>query len=643
MNKHYIFSILILLGAVCFTACNKEELTEEVVDPESEFQGIADEIEIPEDETEDSKTVLNRNAIGSGGTISWTNGDLVSINGIVYKAARRTETNIADFSKNVSGSKAAMPPFTAYYPASIYNNGTITLPSTQTYNGTTLSSVMPMYVKSTTSRKLPFKNICGLMELRIKGSGQVQNIVITADKAIAGTCTIDANNNAVVATSGSKTVTLNMPSTKPTLNTSTETIFYIALPPATYTSLKFTINKVGGGKWEATSNNGSMVVERNKIHRLPITELTSLSITNVANIHKGATLTLGVSTNASAMKNLTWTSSNTNVATISAAGVVTAKYITGATTITVKDNLSGKTATATVNVMPDNERTTNAFSVASGKTVVFSPGNLYYNGSAFDFEANQYDCRTYPGLSAIINGATKTTPTGNWGLFGWSNGTSNNWGMTTALTNLKSTDYDGTFSDWANAVVSDVTWRTLTKAEWDYLLNVTGGTSSKRKNKSGFAKVNGVYGVILLPDTFTDPGKSTGYKYDSSWKKTSTKCTTFQPIGDVSISLDNVQNIYSGDGWKSMETNGAVFLPAAGSRYGTSLQGIDDTPKIYNNWQKEGVYRSITIENDASHKVQDDWFSKCKVCTTYHLHFNHGGKSVPSGNYAEGDCVRLVR
>jgi hypothetical protein len=99
------------------------------------------------------------------------------------------------------------------------------------------------------------------------------------------------------------------------------------------------------------------------------------------------------------------------------------------------------------------------------------------------------------------------------------------------------------------------TWRTLTKDEWDYLVNTRTGASEKY----GAAKVNGITGVVILPDVFTLPAgcgftagmPSARYHYDWSYV--------------------NTTNIYTSTQWQLMEAAGAVFLPASGYRYGASV------------------------------------------------------------------------
>ena len=134
-----------------------------------------------------------------------------------------------------------------------------------------------------------------------------------------------------------------------------------------------------------------------------------------------------------------------------------------------------------------------AFSIAENKTVTFSPGNLQYHpaNDEWRFAPNQTDYigETNSIISSIYNGWID--------LFGW--GTGNN--PTNASTD--NNDYP-TFVDWGVNKIGNYapnTWRTLTYSEWYYL-------RFERPNHDkliGVAQVNGVNGLILLPDNWTCP------------------------------------------------------------------------------------------------------------------------------------------
>ena len=92
-------------------------------------------------------------------------------------------------------------------------------------------------------------------------------------------------------------------------------------------------------------------------------------------------------------------------------------------------------------------------------------------------------------------------------------------------------------------------WRTLSGDEWDYLLRVRAGATAK----CGTGNINGVGGLIILPDSWTLPSG----------------CTFHSGFG-----LNWAQNSYTLDQWEQMETAGAVFLPAAGMRSGIIVDDV---------------------------------------------------------------------
>ena len=193
----------------------------------------------------------------------------------------------------------------------------------------------------------------------------------------------------------------------------------------------------------------------------------------------------------------------------------------------------------------------------NGDQVYFSKGNLQYQpyNNIWRFAENQLD---YVG-----GGNSNISPNyGGWiDLFGW--GTGNN------PTNT-STDYHEymSFTDWGinpigNGGNMPNFWRTPTKEEWSYLVFT-------RTTASGinFAKatVNGVVGMMILPDD-----------WNSSYYNLNAINSTSDDYSVNIIALANWTNIF--------EAHGAVFLPAAGRRYGTL---VDIIPGI------QGQYWSST-------------------------------------------------
>jgi len=251
------------------------------------------------------------------------------------------------------------------------------------------------------------------------------------------------------------------------------------------------------------------------------------------------------------------------------------------------------------------------FSVSETKKVVFSQGNLQYQASTdtWRFAEHQYDMvgmgygqtdeDKYCYVGGIIpnsdNREISSTYTGWIDLFGW--GTGDN------PTNASKAKEDySTFVDWGINKISNGgnqanLWHTLASKEWVHLLNFRVDAS----DKCGVASVNGINGLILLPDNWTLPS---GAHFTPGFDK------TYGPEYYQTV------NTYTISEWTLMESAGAVFLPAAGHRDGTSVYDVGG----------EGGYWSFT-EKGTDH-VKDMCF--------------YSDEEVVGGNYGYfGQSVRL--
>ena len=184
------------------------------------------------------------------------------------------------------------------------------------------------------------------------------------------------------------------------------------------------------------------------------------------------------------------------------------------------------------------------FSVSPTEKVYFSQGNLQYQASTktWRFAEHQWD------IIGSENSKISENYSGWIDLFGC--GTGNN-----PTNSSKSNSDYSSFTDWGKNTISNgsgKSWFTLTKDEWVYVFDTRSTSSGIRYAK---ATVNGVNGVILLPDTWN----SSNY----SLSKTNKSDASFR------------SNRISQSDWTSkLEANGAVFLPAAGWRYGTSVDDV---------------------------------------------------------------------
>ena len=208
-------------------------------------------------------------------------------------------------------------------------------------------------------------------------------------------------------------------------------------------------------------------------------------------------------------------------------------------------SMPGYNVNMVVEYEDDDQFLTGRFSVAADKQVTFSPGNLQYKASTsiWAFAENQYD------FVGSDNTNISSTYDGWIDLFGW--GTSGYNDKQPYMTS--DTDYDygdgtndltGTNYDWgAYASISNggnMDWRTLSAAEWDYLLQTRDGAASKHGN----ATVAGNKGLVLLPDKWQLP----------------------EGLSFTADPTDWTTNTYTAEQWAEMEAAGAVFLPASGNR-----------------------------------------------------------------------------
>ena len=249
-----------------------------------------------------------------------------------------------------------------------------------------------------------------------------------------------------------------------------------------------------------------------------------------------------------------------------------------------------------------------AFSVSADKQVTFSKGNLQYTQSTntWSFASAQWEVI---GTDNVTGGSVSSDKTGDdksgdaladkIDLFGWST-SATNFGVSTST---DYNDYSGSFVDWGtNTIGLDApnTWRTLSYDEWNYLLY----TRTNASSLNGVAQVNGVNGLIFLPDNWVCPeGITFKSGFHSEW----------------SVEAYGQYQTFTVEQWSKLESAGAVFLPAAGWRDGS----------VVNSVQYQGLYWSATESNGSG--AYCPYFSSDAAIM--------GGR----GDRNQGQAVRLVK
>lgn len=268
------------------------------------------------------------------------------------------------------------------------------------------------------------------------------------------------------------------------------------------------------------------------------------------------------------------------------------------------------------------------FSVSPSKQVYISKGNLQYQASThtWRFAEKQTD---YVGLD---NKNISPNNTGWIDLFGW--GTSGHphgavcyqpWSTSADVNDYKAngqiTNDLGGKADWGYNAISNGgntvnQWRTLTGKEWEYLLY---NRSTPSRINYVYAKINGIFGVIVLPD---------------DWNVRYCDFTNPNGIGPIRT----MTNVLTEEEWTVLvEAHGAAFLPAAGCRKGGNVSDLVKSGKLI---EIGGEYWSSSRGNNTH------WSTDPNNIVTFSFDDLHnGGSSIASqgGQRFYGRSVRLVR
>ena len=635
-------SALLMLAVSC-----KKDKKDEIENAGSGFRATV------EQQNGDSKTHLE------GLAVKWNSGDAILVKSSTCNTPKRFTTTGTDASANFDAAESLpdnfyTPNYTAYYPAAMFSGDQLTLPATQTYvENTFANGTNPMAATSSTN-VLPFKNVCGVLELQLYSATacQVQNITITSntDEKLYGTGAVTLTGGVPALgtlSNGGSTLTLLMGEGGKAMSTSESapTAYYFVVPVGTLgTSFTVKMTTVGGDVWTKTANAPQNLIARSNITVLPKqtvathtpvlpSQVTITSTCENCSQTLGGTVTVpqemacefGLVYIDKSLGEMPTLENGTKVAS----HTMNESHITGTTNFDLalsglannkdynvrayamtEDGVVYSSETKTVEYprsLPNgwtNGKNPHPFTIASGKVVYFSQGNLQYNaigssataspganvGGTWRFAEHQFD------FIGAANANAAQTYTGWIDLFGW--GTSGyNHGATcyqpwsTSITYSQyyvygsSTNHlyssNGT-ADWGKNTISNgvgSSWRTLTgggsSGEWYYLIN----SRPNAADLYGEGKVGSCTpGLIILPDDWTGcPGTLTFTPGTSSWS-----------------------NVYSYSEWAQMEAAGAVFLPTAGYRYGTSVGSVGSFGYYWSssNYDSDDAY-SLYFRSDV--------------------------------------------
>lgn len=308
---------------------------------------------------------------------------------------------------------------------------------------------------------------------------------------------------------------------------------------------------------------------------------------------------------------------------------------TGSVFITSKE--SGEKVTISIRRYGKPVITPHAFSVSAKKKVYFSPGNLQYQPSTgiWRFAEQQYHFVGAFSTGNVYNENTnrlcgnenKAKDYDGWiDLYGFGTG-----GDPLLISN------DGmqftTFTDWGINPISNGgntanQWRTLTAAEWDYLLNDR-IEPMKATSLRGLATVNGVPGCIFLPDDWVF---SSDYPFTANTQYADPNSTDLLHPKYLDT---YTKNNYTLDMWNKFEEKGAIFLPAAGgySYYYSNASippispfGIEKGGYYWSSTRTETLGRGIFFGKDI-----DNTWGKIQIYD-HDLYYGHSVRLVQDVN-----------
>ena len=505
MKKLSVYMLAFAAMGLAMTSCNKDERTD------------YDNISVNVEENEIMNDVkIHQN--GNSPVNYWDEGDRIRFidqngNGAIFAA--RTSTAIAHFQfiQNINTARAFDQdngPIIGIFPwDGAVSARRIDLPTVQNSENGEIFKHFPLYAEEPLRPGYLFRNLCGVAKLNVTANVAIDSITITTEKYLNGAFNIDMTDPTepmLVSRQSShatKSVTLKLSNPQ----VPTNHFYRIALPPTTYNVFKITFY----------SGNTQYV----KVAPMPIQ----------IDRHMGTII-------------------NCN--------------ITGATfTSNPVGSVNG------------------VFSVSANQTVNFAKGNLQYiatSGHPFwHFADNQWDyinitnqSNDSDGDRDLISWGANRYNVGNNHLAGNTGNAYTIWNQRGTYSYLPGTDDLAGINDWGNNVISNGgnaagLWRTLTAAEWNYLLNTR--TGDRFLNAELTVNDMTVKGLIIFPDGF-----SSNYA----------GCNDAEAPAAAIAYYD----------WVNLEAAGCVFLPIY--NYGKPVNG----KKHFSGAAVESYYWTATPDTD---------------------------------------------
>lgn len=266
MKQKYLFIFLTLLSAVF--AC--ERIDESNLGGKETVEMVPMSFTAVIEKDADTKTVLGDGDSDNLKKVLWQPGDRIGVSPIATDQDYDQWSDVYEFTSPLSessevsefdGSAAFASAYKAFYPytETVRDSNNVfifDMPATQKYvNGSFDPEAAPMVAYAERGNDFEFRNVCGIVALKLTGDKAVKSISFSgvdangSPVALAGTFEVDARVDEPVmklhSPTGKYSVTLDC--VEPVqLDPSVAKPFYIMLPPATYSSFSLLITTSDG-------------------------------------------------------------------------------------------------------------------------------------------------------------------------------------------------------------------------------------------------------------------------------------------------------------------------------------------------------------------------------------------------------------
>lgn len=570
--------VLMLAIAAMVCSCQKEQLTKGTFTATMEgYSGQGDKV------------------VFSNMQFHWMQNDTIAVTRTdgtnyamgLYFASEVSQNNTAtlsyfsaDGNTDVTG-ESFRGDYYAFSPNRIYDSpNSVTLPTTYSTDADGNLIGFPMYAKSS-STLLKFKNLCGMVRLRVHTPGTItyiRKITLTTNQKVNGTFSVSGENTPTLSYTGTPTEEQKSVTLKTLVDISTSHDFFIPLPERSYSSLIIKLYTADGKTCTlAMGEENTLEIVRSQYTVIDLTPTETFSLNF---------------TRATGAKGGFFSVSSTQKVQFS------------------QGNLQYRAM--------DENNALHHWRFAENQYDHIFKSDLNYNNSYETILNTYYKSNSREWLDLFMWGTSGYSDKDPYRLDYLVTNYNNNYPywynpQPPAIANISGTNYDwGVNCSISNGGDAANLWRTLTKGEWEYLFNTRADASKKWARATITNTNNSTKGLILLPDDWEYPSDVT-------------------PLTCGNNSHFSSNQITSSSTWQKLEALGAIFLPLTGYLY--------RTPWKINQTQIRGFYWTSSF----SHKQIDNNNNSIETTFAFYLSFMDGDCSFPSALWHRGFAVRLVR